>query len=271
MSFKINRSVDALEFSRHHPREVHYMNQLRERGMLLQVDNIAVDVEQLVLRTFQCNTNYCVKCTGGNGDGRKSYKGSCCTDLSVDLTEPEKTKLKEMARLAKRKLTFGPRDPVGKIVDLVLNDKISEVNEDHEDVMKHRADDRCIMSWMDGDTLRCSINTLCYKLGLSIEEYKPDPCYLFPLHYSEYARNEFLLSVLSSETRYWIGQHACVGKLACLRKPERGAPPAYQYLRGEIEYTFSKQFYVKLDAMARPLLEKHLASDNARARGAKIG
>jgi hypothetical protein len=257
MQYQVSQRVDELEFRRHHTREVHYIGELREKELLLEIDNVAVDAEQLVLRTFQCNTNYCVKCSGMNGT--KEYKGSCCTDLSVDLTDPEKEKLVEMARLAKQRLRFEPRDPIGRIVELLLMDEFSETNDEHEDVLRHRSDGRCIMSWIEEGTLRCSINTLCHRLGLSVEEFKPDPCYLFPLHYSEYSRNRFLLSILCEETRYWIGQHACVGKLACLRKPEKGAPPAYVYLRGEIEHIFGKQFYLELDRQAQPILENYSA------------
>ena len=66
---------------------------------------------------------------------------------------------------------------------------------------------------------------LTAALGLDLREYKPDPCFLFPLHYSEIGRNAYLISVLSEETRYWIEQHQTVGKLRCLRAPQPGSPP----------------------------------------------
>lgn len=257
MPYSVNRSVDQIEFARHHTKEQFYMSELRKRGMLIEIENVFVDAEQLVLRTFLCDTNYCVKCT--NGGSSKTYKGSCCTDLAVDITPPEKEKLVEMAKLAKEKLTFAANDPIRRVVENVLNDKISEVNEEHEEVLLHHPTGRCIMSWLDGDTLRCSINTLCSRLDLQLTEFKPDPCYLFPLHYSEFAEGQYLVSVLSTESRYWIAQHACVGKLRCLSRPAPGAPPAYIFLRGEIEYLLGKRFYRALDALAQPILERYHA------------
>lgn len=255
MAYKINPVVDEAEYDRHHNQERFYADMLRERGLLLELDNILVDAEQLVLRTFQCNTNYCVRCTG-SGKG-KTFRGSCCTDLQVDVTVKEKQKLFQLAKMAEAKLTLGPKDPLRRVVDDILADRIIELNDEHELVLEHKKNEACIMSWMDGSTLRCSINSLCTELDLDLTEYKPDPCFLFPLHYGQVGANDFLLSVLCTETRDWIGQHAIVGKLACLRKPEPGSPPAYEFLRGEIEYVFGKRFYRDLDMAARPILKEY--------------
>lgn len=267
MPYKMNQLVDEREFRRHNAKERNYMKGLRERGLLIEIDNIAVDAEQLVLRTFQCNSDYCVRCTG-NG-GAKQFAGSCCTDLQVDLTADEKQKLLEMAKLARRKLNLNRTDPLNEIVDRVLRDRFTEIDEDDGELsLLHRKSGRCVLSWMDGGTLRCSINTLTDRLGISLTEYKPDPCYLFPLHYSEFDKGHYILSVLSSDTRDWIDQHACVGKLKCLRVPEPGAPPAHVFLRGEIEHLLGKKFYRELDRLAQPILEDYFGkvATNGRRR-----
>lgn len=267
MPFRLNPIVDQGEFDRHNNTEQYYMDQLRKKGLLLEIDNVFADAEQLILRTFQCNTNYCIRCTGHGAD--MEYKGSCCTDLSVDLTRHEMDKLKDMAEQAKAKLDFDETNPVGKIVDRVLAGKVTEVNEDHELVFLHKNNGTCAMSWFDpSGQFRCAINTLCMELDLSIPEYKPDPCFLFPLHYTEIGKGTYLLSMLTEETRSWIDQHAVVGKLRCLRKPEPGSPPAYTFLRGELEYVFGKEFYKILDELAQPILERHFSA--AATNGAAI-
>lgn len=255
MAYRFNRSVREQDFIRHNIQERNYLNDLRERGLLLEIDNILVDAEQLVLRTFQCNTGYCVQCSGSAST--REYKGSCCTDLMVDVTADEKSKLHELAEKARREIDFAKSDPVGKIVDNILNDRYTEVNEDGEEELQHRKTGACAMSWMDEKgQLMCSINTLVYKMGLEIDEYKPDPCYLFPLHYAEVGLDRFIITVLSEETRFWIEQDKAVSRLRCLRKPEPGSPPAYQFLKGELEYLLGKPFYKELDKRGQEILKR---------------
>lgn len=266
MSPRLNPLIDVAEYERHHTKERAYMDGLRERDLLLEIDNVMVDGEQLVLRTFQCNTNYCVRCTGVGAT--KEYKGSCCTDLQVDVTHGEKNKLLELAHLARQKLEFKATDPVLENVEKILEGKITEMNDENELVLRHKKTGACVMSYIDQTgQLRCSINTLVSRLGLSIEVYKPDPCYLFPLHYAQVGPDLFLLSMLTEETRDWIDQDVCVGKLKCLRKPEKGSPPAYVFLRGELEYLWGKKFYRTLERLAGPILERYLEKGSADGAG----
>jgi hypothetical protein len=260
MTYRMNRTIRDADYARHNTKEQKYLDDLEARGLLLEIDNVCVDAEQLVLRTFQCNTNYCVKCTGSNST--REYKGSCCTDLMVDLTASEKDKLRELAALARKKIRFAASDPIGKIAALVHEDRFTEINEDHEEQLRHRKNGSCIMSWMDETgQLRCSINTLVHRLNLKLTDYKPDPCYLFPLHYAEIGRDRYIVTVLSEETRWWIEQDRCVSRLRCLRLPEPGSPPTYQFLRGELEYMLGKAFYAELDRRARGILDRFRAGE----------
>jgi hypothetical protein len=260
MAHSLNRSVRAQDFVRHSVQEHKYLQNLKERGLLLEIDNILVDAEQLVLRTFQCNTNYCIQCTGSSAT--REYKGSCCTDLMVDITRDEKSKLKELAEKARGELELPADGQLGKIISRVLDDEYTEVNEDGEEELRHRESGACTMSWIDETgQFRCSINSLVYKMGLSIEDYKPDPCYVFPLHYTEVGVDTYLISMLSEETRFWIEQDKCVGKLRCLRKPEPGSPPAYQFLKGELEYLVNEEFYRELDVKAQDVLKRFHAGE----------
>lgn len=254
MAFRINPVVKENDFQRHNTTERRYVADLEERDLLLKIDNIAVDAEQLVLRTFQCNTGYCVRCKGRASN--MEYVGSCCTDLSVDVSKAEVAGFVELAKMAKKKLKFDKSDPVRQNIERILDDKITEENEDFELELKHKRNGSCVMSWIDKTgQLRCSINTMVDRLGLKIEDYKAVPCYLFPLHYAEFG-DDYILTVLSEETRFWIEQHRDVAKLRCLRLPEPDSPPAYQFLRYEIEYLLGKRFYRELDRMAKPILEK---------------
>lgn len=265
MEFRINTLLADDEFKRHQAPARHYLEALREKNLLIEIGNVMVDAEQLVLRTFQCDTGYCVKCSGPGA--KAQYKGSCCTDLQVDITPYEAEKVEELARLAQEKLDLNARDPVGAVVESILKGKAFGINDDKELAFKHKKNGACAMSWIEGEgALRCTINTLCMRLGLPIEEFKPAPCFLFPLHYCEIERNKYILSILSEETRYWIEQHRDVTKLRCLSRPQPGSPSAYVFLRAEIERLFSKRFYKELDEHARPILQKRLEEDRPQGR-----
>lgn len=254
MAFRINPVVKENDFQRHNTTERQYLADLDEKGLLLKIDNIAVDAEQLVLRTFQCNTEYCVRCKGKGAN--MEYVGSCCTDLSVDVSKAEVEGFVELAKMARKNLDLPKKEPVRVNIERILTGKITEENEDGELELKHKRNGSCIMSWIDdAGQLRCSINTLVDRLNLKIEDYKAVPCYLFPLHYAEFG-DDYILTVLSEETRFWIEQHRDVAKLRCLRLPEPDSPPAYEFLRYEIEYLLGKRFYRELDKRAKPILAK---------------
>ncbi len=255
MKHPLNPSVDLAEHHRQHPLERRFIEGLRNAGRLIEIGNVHVDAERLVFRAFQCNTSYCVKCSGKNG--LTKYQGSCCTDLQVDLTEDEKRRIEDLAARAKANPKILAEDSIREIVGKVLAGEVSETDENHDLIFKHREDGRCVMSWLDGSgQLRCSINTMVERLGLAIEDFKPNPCYHFPLHYLEYEPGVYLMTLLSEETRHWAQQHRTVTKLICLRKPEPGAPSAYLFLRREIEHLFGEAMYAALDREAQAMLAR---------------
>lgn len=270
MAFHVKSEIIDGDNARHQIRERKYLDSLREKGLLIEIDSLLIDAEQLVLRTFQCNTNYCVSCSGGRGG--KEYSGSCCTDLHVDVNEDEKAKIKELAELTKAKLDLGPSDPLFSIAQRVLRDDYTEIDDDGDQILQHRNNGSCVMSWMDSTgQLRCSINSLVEKLDLNLTDYKPDPCFIFPLHYAEIGQGRHIITLLSEETRHWIEQHEAVTKLRCLREPEPGSPPAYVSLRWELDYMLGDGFYETLDKLAQPILAEHLKKrkSNSKKNGAR--
>ena len=256
MAFKLNPYVDEQNHQRCSTSELAYMRQLDARGMLLTIENMLVDAEQLVLRTFQCDSAYCVKCSQQSGAAK--YKGSCCTDLEVDVTEEEVRRLQELGRMGKERLQLTASDPLTPVLDRLTKKTFIEPTEKGETAFKHLPSGRCALSWMTpGGILRCGINSLCMALELPLIEYKPDPCYLFPLHYMEPVPNTYFITLLSKETYQYIGADAYVGKLRCLAKPQPGSAPAYQFLRSELNHCFHGGIYDALDAAAQPILQRH--------------
>ncbi len=246
MPYQIDPHVDLQNHYRGHAPEYYYIRQLSERGKLIQLDNILVDAEMMVERVFQCDIHWCLRCSG-EGTGRKFNK-SCCTDLEVDLTKGELELLQELRRRAEQSLTMAPRDPLAPVMQRLKENNFTNETEKGETELTHLKNGRCPLSWMDKDgALRCGINSLCQRLGLPLAQYKPDPCYLFPLHYVEHEPGKYLLTIISPETYKFVGADAYVPKLRCLAKPQPGAPPAYLSLKWEIIYCLGQDFYRNLE------------------------
>lgn len=269
MAFKLNPYVDEQNHHRCHTDEQRYMRELDARGMLLRIGNMVIDAEQLVLRTFQCNSSYCTRCV--KKDGKTTFKGSCCTDLEVDVTEEEVRRLHELGKIAKRKLRLPPGDDLSPIIERLAKNAFTETTSKHETAFRHLSSGRCSLSWPAADgAVLCGINALCMALELPLNEYKPDPCFLFPLHYVEPVPGLYFITLLTSETYQYIGADAYVGKLHCLSKPQPGSPPAYQFLKGEINHCFSGGLYEALDEAAQPILKAHgLLPDGGKAAAAE--
>jgi len=271
MAFKVQSEIIEGDHARHHIRERKYVQALRDKGLLIEIDNLLIDAEQLVLRTFQCNTNYCVSCSGGRGG--KEYSGSCCTDLHVDVNKAEQAKIHELAEMAKSKLGIDASDPLYAIGERVLREDYTEIDDDGDEILQHRKNGSCVMSWMDSTgQLRCSINSLVEKLELNLTDYKPDPCFIFPLHYAEFGEGQHIITLLTEETRPWVEQHEAVTKLRCLSEPEPGSPPAYEFLRWELDYMLGDGFYEAFHKLAKPILDAHLKNkgkSNPKKNGAR--
>lgn len=254
MPYRINEFMLDENHRRAHAPETHYIEQLRENGHLLEIDNVQIDAEQLILRPFQCDTAWCVRTAGETAS--REFKGSCCTDLQVDITQHEIGKLRELARIAEDRLAIGIGDPMLAIVRRIRDDKFTETVDRGDTAFKHLGSGRCSLSWLTSTgQLRCAINTLCDRLNLPLEEFKPEPCYLFPLHYVEAIPGHYFFTLISCETFEYIGADRHTAHLKCLRKPKPGALPAYKALKGELILCLGAEFYEKLEAAAAEFLE----------------
>lgn len=255
MAYKINRYVHEQNHYRFHTPERHYIQELEARGGLIRLDNVAVDAEQLVQRAFVCATHWCLRTV--EEDGTRHYKGSCCTDLEVNVTPEETERLRQLGRIALEKLTFTPRDPLGEIARRLAEGRFTELTDCGETAFGHLRNGRCPLGIITRQgTLKCAINCLCQSLELPLTEYKPDPCFLFPLHYVEYAPGQFFVTVVCEQSHRAVGADTFVARLRCLRKPQPGAPPAFIALKYELIHCFGADFYRALAAAALPILER---------------
>lgn len=255
MSYRINPYVDEQNHYRCHGPERHYVEQLEGRGGLIRLDNVLVDAEQLVLRSFQCDPTWCTRVSGEGRD--KKYKGCCCTDLEVDLTPEEIARMQKLGELAQQRLELGARDPMRDVAKRLAADNFMETTEKGERAIAHLPSGRCPIGFIERDgAFRCGLNKLCGLMELPLTDYKPEPCFLFPLHFVEHQPGVYLLTVVSEQSHEYIGAHVYVTKLRCLRKPQPGAPPAFISLRYEITHCFGEAFYAALAREARRIMER---------------
>ncbi|MCX7047214.1 MAG: hypothetical protein NTX50_17215, partial [Candidatus Sumerlaeota bacterium] len=209
----------------------------------LDIGNILVDKPQLVTRRFSCDTCHCVHALK---NGKR--KGSCCTDLEVDLTPNEIHDVRRLALLYLKSPIAQVAAPECIIARRILqtNDWLNE-SDCGEPCLAHTKERICSLGYLDADgRLLCALNAMTAALGEPLPKWKMMTCYVFPLHYVEYQNDKYLLTILCRENYQYLGADVDVARLRCLAQPQPDAPPAYQSLQGEIEFLLGAAFYLKL-------------------------
>lgn len=256
MPFVLDPHINLQNHIRASAPELRYVEILRERGALLTLDNVWVDCEQLLMRAFQCDSTYCLRAKGKGAD--RTYTGCCCTDLQVEVTPDEVEKLRELGRTAAERLDPAPTSQLGKLVQRLNEGEITERTDKGELIFKHLGSSRCPLSVFDKHgQLLCGINTLCAQLERPLPIYKPEPCFIFPLHYAEPLPGKYLVTLVTLETYRYIGADKYTSQLRCLKKPQPGAPRAWRALKHELILCFGEAFYEQLVPAATDWLREH--------------
>ena len=83
-----------------------YVDIQRERGRLITIDKVDIDVEQFVERTFLCDRHRCIQWTPHEKkkDARPLIDNSCCSRYMVPVTDLDRTKLAEILPLVRKRL-----------------------------------------------------------------------------------------------------------------------------------------------------------------------
>src|SRR5260370_4753721 len=83
-----------------------YVDIQRERGRLIAIDKIDVDLEQLVERTFLCDRHRCIQWTPHErkADARPLIEHSCCSRYTVPVTDLDRRKLAEILPSVRKRL-----------------------------------------------------------------------------------------------------------------------------------------------------------------------
>lgn len=251
MSYPLNRTVAGNDFLRSRTTDSAHVARLRERRETLAIGNVLVDVPNLLRRRFLCDTRQCLRVE--RKDGRPIYRGSCCTDLLVEITPPEQERLKPLARETLERSPNGSLQ-LAALARRIAGDDFLAWTGKQEPVLGSHASGRCVLSFINPrGRLWCGVNAMCRALGRRVQDYKPDACYAYPLHYVDYEPGRWFLTIICRGNYRMMGGAREAAVMACLETPMENAPPAYMALRGEIEHLWGEAFWQELARQAERL------------------
>jgi hypothetical protein len=235
-----------------------YVDIQRERGRLIAIDKVDVDIEQLLERRFLCDRHRCIQWTPHEKkkDARPIIDNSCCSRYAVPVTDLDRHKLAEILPLVRKRLA--------KSHPLVEDHAMPpyEVDEDFAFVMRDQPGGACQFVLYEAGLTSCAIHKTCLEEGLDPWEYKPLGCSLWPValvDYDDDGETRYLLTIYANATAGIFvetpdSEHEDESHFACLVDQDPSYEPLYKSAQGILEYALGADFYKKLDRQA----QKHL-------------
>jgi hypothetical protein len=209
-----------------------YIERLRERGLLLEVDGILVDCGTMFETRFQCDTH---RCAAIDRDARTE---SCCTDYEVEITPEEKARIVAHAGEVIELLSRYDAERVTPARD------IGEFFEESHSIVLAKERGRCAFSYRAANgQLRCGLHSLALEKEVPISSIKPMTCVFFPVVVYRFENGDTLLTAISDETADLMEGEKDT-QLPCLRM--QMGDPMFIECRTAIETGFGKPFYERL-------------------------
>jgi hypothetical protein len=236
-----------------------YIEVQRQRGRLISIGNVDVDIDNLVERTFLCDRHRCIQWTPHEkkADARPLIDNSCCSRYTVPVTDLDRQKVAEILPLVRKRLE--------KNHPLVIDEAEPpyELQEDYSFAMRERDSGACQFVLYEKGLTTCAIHKTCLEEGLNPWEYKPLGCSLWPLAILDYEDDDgserLLLTIYARATEGLFDNDPDddsndESAFACLVDRDPSYDPMYRACQGVIVQTFGPEFYKKLDLQA----QKHL-------------
>jgi Protein of unknown function (DUF3109) len=228
-----------------------YADIQRERGLLLTLGKVDVDMEALVGRKFLCDRHRCIHWSPD--DKRALIDNSCCATYSVPVGDIDRKKLLEILPLVKKRL---PKTHPLNVEAGSVPYKIDE--EDFSFVMNEFESGACHFVLYEKGLTTCAIHKTCLEERLDVWEYKPVGCSLWPLALVDYlddAKKERLfLTCYSTATKGLFESEDDAhddGNFACMVDQDDRYDPLYKSCEGILKYMLGDAFYDKLDRAAQ--------------------
>jgi hypothetical protein len=238
-----------------------YIDIQRERGKLLTIGNVDVDIEQVIERTFLCDRHRCIQWRPHDKKSESPeplIDNSCCARYEIPVTDWDRKKLAEVLPLVRKRLDKDHPLVVDK------SEPPYEIDEEFAFLMKSNPNGACQFVVYDQGLTACAIHKTCLEEGLDPWYYKPVGCSLWPAALVDYQdddeKDRYLLTCYVDATKGIFIEskeaESDEGRFACLVDQDESYEPAYKSLEGILTFLLGDAFYKKLDQAA----QKHLKS-----------
>jgi hypothetical protein len=220
-----------------------YIEALRDKGKLLELDGILVDCSSMFDTPFKCDTLTCAQLD------RDPSTESCCTDYEVEITPEEKQRILDKADEVIALLSQRDSERVKPDRD------INEFFEETHQVILAKERGRCAFSYRESTRgqLRCGLHSLALETGIPIASIKPLTCVFFPVVVYRFENGDTFLTAISEDTSDLMEGDKDT-QLPCLQM--KAGDPMYMECRTAIETGFGEPFFQHLTAAAKEFAEK---------------
>lgn len=236
-----------------------YVKIQRERGQLITIDKVDIDMEQMVERSFLCDRHRCIQWTPHEKKAKAKplIDNSCCSRYTVPVSDLDRDKLAEILPLVRKRLA--PDHPLNSDE----NAAPYQIDDDYAFAMHEEEDGTCQFVLYEAGQTTCAIHKTCLEENLDVWTYKPLGCSLWPLAVVDYevgGETRYLLTIYSRATANMFEQaddeSDDEAHFACLVDQDPDYDPIYRSLEGVITHIFGADFYRQLDRQAQAHLRR---------------
>ncbi|MFH1131778.1 MAG: DUF3109 family protein [Pseudomonadota bacterium] len=224
-----------------------YVELLREKGNLLPIDNVDVDVPNIVRKHFMCDGNRCVQWIGK----KALVDRSCCSRYDVSVTTRDRKLVMQNFNKIRENLPVGHpfRDP---------NINPFERDDDYGwDLVQDKTRDVCQFTVYRDAMRLCAIHMTAMQYGERPQDWKPIACSMWPLVIDDYQNDNgddrILLTIYCGDTES-LFEGKDEDPFACIVDENPEYPRLYQSEKTTLEFAFGKEWWEKLDKAAKRIL-----------------
>jgi hypothetical protein len=206
---------------------------------------VLIDVDQVVMKRFACDTRLCIK---HKKSGGAKPKYSCCWDLEVQLL-PSEIPMVERHLDAVFEDNPRTRRAVGE-------EGFWEYDEEWWKILRKKEDESCVFLTHSDELGRqvCALHATSLKRGIPLEEIKPLICRMFPLFLLE-TDDINIITFYSPDTHRLLFEEEYT-RMNCLHKNEYMEDRVYVYMKQTLVDLVGEEGYALLDREAERILRK---------------
>jgi len=235
-----------------------YVELLRDRGHLLQIGRVDVDVPQIIQRHFVCDARRCLQTAGP----RTLVDRSCCCRFEVPLTTRDRRVVLEHLDQVRPNLPDGHRLLDPDVDPFKVNDEFGY------DMVQDNELGGCQFNVYSDGQCRCVLHQTALEHGENPQDWKPIACSLWPLAINAYdngGEERLLLTIYCEETTELFDDTE-EEPFACIADQDSSYPRTYQSEKGPLQFLFGETWWRQLDAAASELLAEERDAQRKKRR-----